>query len=474
MISKEQKIYEWGDNMRITKGMMARNTMNNINGNLSRLSKLQNQSASLKKIQLPSDDPVVAARSLKMKSYLAAIEQQQKNADDASSWMKYSDSALKQIKDIFDQIRELTVKAANDTLSDDDKRKIQTEIEELGKGIIDIANTSYNGRYVFGGYNTDEAPFKVIPTDVGDMILYKNKYMSLDGIYSAEVSDNDLRDFFMDNMDKISGQPELKSANFESFIAEAPALDFTITLNGVSSTISLTDGVTYDIDTLVNELQEKINEAFPSGPGQPDPLIKVGKEDGKIVLTVQDGSSISIDSGTMDVRKLGFSDGMTSTDSDSEKIPYKLGKKNQIDINTEGKDIFGEGSDSFFNTLKKLELALKGETQYKTPIYHEGPPAEVVIETHDLDLSDLLADLDKDIDRLLTERADLGARANYVDVTQSRLEDNYTTYKELLSKNDDVDLAEITMKMADAQATYMASLSAGAKVIQNTLLDFIR
>lgn len=52
------------------------------------------------------------------------------------------------------------------------------------------------------------------------------------------------------------------------------------------------------------------------------------------------------------------------------------------------------------------------------------------------------------------------------------LEDNYTTYSELLPKNDDVDLAEISMRMADVQATYMASMSAGAKVIQNTLLVF--
>jgi flagellar hook-associated protein 3 FlgL len=460
--------------MRITNGMMAQNTINNINSNLSRLSKIQNQSSSLKRIQVPSDDPVAAARSLKMKSYLTAIEQQQKNADDASSWMKFSDSALSQVKGIFDQIRELTVGAANGTLTDDERNKIEIEIEELKKGIIEIANSSYSGRYVFSGYNTDEAPFKIVSTNVGDMVLYKGKYMSLGGVISSSVSNSDLMDFFMNNMDKISGQPELKSAKFEGFTAVSPSLDFTVTLNGVSSTISLSDGVTYDIDTLVKELQSKINTAFPSGSGQPDPLIKVSKEDGKVVLTVQDGRSISIDSGTMDVRKLGFSNGMKSTDSDNEKILYKMGKSNQVAINTEGKDIFGEGSDSFFNTLKKIELALKGETQYKTATYHEGPPADVTVETHDLDLSSLLADLDKDIDRLLTARSDLGARANYVDLTQNRLGDNYTTYSELLSKNDDIDLAEISMKMADAQAVYMAALAASAKGIQSTLLDFLR
>lgn len=454
--------------------MMVQNTIRNINNNLLRLSKLQNQSSSLKKIQVPSDDPVAAARSLKMKSYLAAIEQQQKNADDASSWMKFSDSALSQIKDMYDQIRELTVQAANGTVTDDDKSKIKTEIDELKKGIIDIANSSYSGRYVFGGYNTNNPPFKIVSTDEGDMVTYNGKYLSLGGVFSDSISDSDIMDFFMKNMDKISGQPELTSANFQNFTSDASSLDFNITLDGVSKTISLTDGTNYDIDTLVTELQSKINAAFPSGSGQPDPLIKVGKDGDKIVLTVQDGNSISISSGTLDVGKLGFSDGMTSTSSDSEQMLYKIGKSNDVAVNAEGSDIFGEGSQSFFNTLEKIEMALNGETQYKTATYNEGPPAEVTVETHDLDLSSLLGDMDNDIDRLLVARSDLGVRANYVNLTQNRLGDDYTTYSDLLSKNDDIDVGEITMKMADAQATYMASLSAGAKVIQNTLLDFLK
>ncbi len=459
--------------MRITNGMMVQNTIRNINRNLVRLSKLQNQTSSQKKLQVPSDDPVTAARSLKIKSYLSAITQQQKNAEDASSWMEFSDTALKQVKDSLDQIRDLTVQAANGTLTDEDKSNINTEIEELKNGIIEIANSCYAGKYVFAGYSTDEAPFEIVSTDVGDMVTYNGKYLSLGAVVSASVSDSDLEAFYLNNMDKISGQPELESAKFESFTAAAGALDFCITLDGVSSTISLTDGITYDIDSLVTELQSKISAAFPSGSGEVDPLIKVSQDDGKIVLTVQDGSSISIGSGTLDVRELGFSDGMTSTDDDSENILYKLGESNSIAVNSEGSDIFGEGSDSLFNTLAKIQLALSGETQYKTAAYSEGPPAEVTVETSELDLSGLLDDLDQDIDRLLASRSNLGTRASYVELTQSRLEDNYTTYSELLSANDEVDLSEASMKLASAEVTYSAALSAGAKVIQNTLLDYL-
>jgi flagellar hook-associated protein 3 FlgL len=459
--------------MRITSGMMVQNMLKNINNNLVKLSELQYQSSSQKKIEVPSDAPVVASKSLKLKSYLAQIEQQQKNAEDASSWMSYTDTALGEFSDILTSIREVTVEAANGTLTENELNDIGVEIEELEAGIIDVANSSYAGRYIFAGYSTDSAPFEIVSTDVGDLITYNGKYLSLGGAISSSISDIDIETFYMDNMNMISGQPELTSANFNSFTATSPELDFTITLDGVTSSISLIDGTTYDIDSITTELQSQINTAFPSSTGQPNPIIEVSKDDGKIVLAVQDGSSISINSDTLNISQLGFSDGMESTEGDSEEILYKLGSSNQIAVNVEGCNIFGEGEDCLFNTITKLKLALSGETEYKTAIYNEGPPAEVTIETHELDISILLDDLDVDINRLLAERADLGARTSYVELTQNRLEDNFATFSELLSNNDNVDIAEVSINLTSAEVAYTASLSAGAKIIQNSLLDFL-
>lgn len=459
--------------MRITNSMIIQNAIRDINDNLVKVSKLQAQASSQSKIEVPSDDPVVAARSLKLTSYMSDIQQYQKNTEDANSWMKYTDSALEEIGDILATIREKAVEAANGTLTDDDKSNLKTEIEELKNGIIEIANTNYSGRYIFGGYSTDEAPFEIVSTDVGDQIMYNGKYLSLGGAVSASISDSDLEDFYLDNMDMISGQPELTSAAFESFTAASPALDFTITLDGVSSTISLTDGETYDIDTLVTELQSQVNAAFPSDSGEPDPLIKVSQDEGKIVLTVQAGSSISIGSGTLDVSELGFSDGITSSSNDSEEIRYKVGTSNWVTVNVEGSDIFGQGENNLFDTLTKIESALDGETEYKTATYNEGPPAGITIETNNLDLSGLLTDLDEDINRVLVTRADLGARTNYVELTQTRLDNNEVTYSELLSQNDDVDLAEVSVNLTSAQAAYSAALAASAKVMQNSLLDYL-
>jgi len=451
--------------------MMIQNTINNINNNLVKLSKLQAQASSQKKIEVPSDDPVAAVKSLKLTSYLANIQQYQENAEAANSWMGYSDSALSQIGDILATIREETVEAANGTLTDDDLEKISTEIMEMKNSIIEVANTSYAGRSIFAGYQTDDTPFAEVSTTIGDQVTYNGKYLSLGGVAAVSVSDSDLISFYTDNMDKISGQAELSSAAFEEFTAASPELDFTVTLDGVSKTFSLVDGTDYDIDAMVDTLQSQLDAEFPSSGEQPDSLIKVSQDEGKIVLTVQDGSSIAINSGTLDVGYLAFADGQNSSTGDTQNIKYRVGSDSCVAVNVEGSDIVGEGTDSLFNTLAKLELALSGETQYKSVSY--DATAGVTVETYDLDLSSLLDDLDEDINRVLSVRADLGARTSYIEKTQNRLEGNELTYTDILSQNDEVDLAEVSINLSSAQAGYQAALAAGAKVIQNSLLDYL-
>jgi flagellar hook-associated protein 3 FlgL len=338
---------------------------------------------------------------------------------------------------------------------------------------LETGNSNYSGRYVFAGYNTGDAPFESVSTAVGEKIMYNGKYLSLGGPISSSVSDEDYKAFYLDNMDKISGQPEMQSAVINTFTATAPALDFSLSLDGVSQSISLTDGTTYDADTLQIELQSKINAAFPSGTGQPGPLIKVSTQDDKLKLTVQDGSSIQIDSGTLNVKTIGFTGGTESIANAKQEIEYKMGVGNLITINVEGNEMFGKGEESLFNTLTKLEMALEGETSYKTATYDEGPPAEVIVETHELDISSLLGDLDLDLSRILKSRSVLGAKTNYVELTQNRLSSNNVTFTELLSNTEDADYAEVSMKLASAETVYSAALSASAKVIQPSLLDFL-
>ena len=59
--------------MRITNNMMLNNSMNNINGNKINVNNMNNQMSSQKKIQRPSENPVIAIRSLRLRSDLSEI-----------------------------------------------------------------------------------------------------------------------------------------------------------------------------------------------------------------------------------------------------------------------------------------------------------------------------------------------------------------------------------------------------------------
>ncbi len=70
-------------------------------------------------------------------------------------------------------------------------------------------------------------------------------------------------------------------------------------------------------------------------------------------------------------------------------------------------------------------------------------------------------------------RARVGAKVNRLEATQSRFADSKIQLTSLLSKVEDVDIAEIVMNLSNQQAIYQSALRAGAKIIQTSLLDFL-
>lgn len=85
-----------------------------------------------------------------------------------------------------------------------------------------------------------------------------------------------------------------------------------------------------------------------------------------------------------------------------------------------------------------------------------------------------LEDIDAGIDRLLTTQAQVGARKNRVDAIANRIQDSNIELQSMLSKIEEVDYAEAVMKLKSEESIYQASLAATAKVIQPSLMDFLR
>jgi len=75
---------------------------------------------------------------------------------------------------------------------------------------------------------------------------------------------------------------------------------------------------------------------------------------------------------------------------------------------------------------------------------------------------------------LLTRTAELGGRSRRLELLEARYEQDFINYEQMRSDAEDADMAEVIMYLKMAETVYQASLSAGARIIQPTLMDFLR
>ncbi len=142
--------------MRITNSMTINTFLRNVSLVSGDINKYQNQISTGKLYQYASEAPVAAAQSIRYKSRIAQLEQSNSNIEDANEILKVTDTALESYDDILARISELSTQAANvGTMGKEDRDAIKVEMEQLKKEIVSLANTQYNGRYIFSGYKTD-------------------------------------------------------------------------------------------------------------------------------------------------------------------------------------------------------------------------------------------------------------------------------------------------------------------------------
>ena len=85
-----------------------------------------------------------------------------------------------------------------------------------------------------------------------------------------------------------------------------------------------------------------------------------------------------------------------------------------------------------------------------------------------------LAELNQGIERILTVAAEVGAKQNRVEAINNRIKDSAIELTLMLSKTEDVDYSTALTKLKSEESIYQASLASTAKLIQPSLLDFLR
>lgn len=144
--------------MRITQGMLSNNMLRNLTSSYSKMDTLMNQVSTGKKINRPSDDPVIAMKGMGYRTELKQIEQYKRNTSEVHNWMDNTDSALDKATQTMQKLRELAVQASNDTYDASERENIMNEVTQLKEHMMDIANTSVNGKYIFNGTDTETPP----------------------------------------------------------------------------------------------------------------------------------------------------------------------------------------------------------------------------------------------------------------------------------------------------------------------------
>ncbi|MDP4104075.1 MAG: flagellar hook-associated protein FlgL [Bacillota bacterium] len=89
-------------------------------------------------------------------------------------------------------------------------------------------------------------------------------------------------------------------------------------------------------------------------------------------------------------------------------------------------------------------------------------------------MDSLLTSLDKVMDTMSAERSELGARSNRLDMVSNRLDQQEVTATQVLSDNEDVDMEKVIMDLTNQESVYRASLSVGSRIIQPSLMDFLK
>jgi flagellar hook-associated protein 3 FlgL len=145
--------------MRITSRMMKNDFLNNLNTNLTILTKSQKQIATGKVLNSLSDDPIRLISSMNCKVKLGRTVRYKSSVSSALEWLDQTESSVSELNDILKSAYETAVKMSNDDLTLDDKNAAAELIAQLRDHVLGLGNSQVGDRYIFGGYNVNKPPF---------------------------------------------------------------------------------------------------------------------------------------------------------------------------------------------------------------------------------------------------------------------------------------------------------------------------
>ena len=169
---------------RVSTGQYIDNFTYQISLSRERIEKTRNQISSGLKVFNPSDDAGRAGTIVNLQSLLQRIDGHQKRIASAKSMLETQESTVTSANDVLIRVEELATQAANGTLTTQNRQQIADEVFQLREQLASLANTQYQGVYLYGGLSEADAPFDAnntfFATPTGSTYPDANRHYVLD------------------------------------------------------------------------------------------------------------------------------------------------------------------------------------------------------------------------------------------------------------------------------------------------------
>ncbi len=392
------------------------------------MEQLSNQLAGQTRILNLRDDPMAAAHATRYRSYTARLERFSENIETIRDRNVITEGYIQQAGDMLQRAREIAVQSANGTYTAEDMRHMATEIDQILNEMVEVANArGSDGTTIFSGDRGNQLPFRAVEgirAGGERSVITEVQYRGTINRQNAEIGENS---FIQTNW---PGNQVFWAEN-QQITSRTDARDFQVHQNG---TVSV-DGVDIEVregDT-VHSLVHKINESGAPVKAHVDPVYS------SLVIQSTSPHQIWLEDDTQGrvFERLGLV--RSAQDPPPDNVaPSAL-----------------RSGGSVFDTLISLRDNLFAGDQ--EAIGGRG------IQSVDQALDNIFAGLGK-----------LGAINSRLDYAYERTEMEIPRVIAQDSRNTDVDMAEAIMELRQLEQTHRAALGASARVIQPTLLDFLR
>ncbi|MBI5017398.1 MAG: flagellar hook-associated protein FlgL [Deltaproteobacteria bacterium] len=405
--------------MRVTQQSIQNGWLQDIQQRLGTIDTLNRQVGSGVRVVKPSDDPAAASRIVRLDEVVARNEQYLKNIDEALARNQSTDSALDQVYQRMVQAKSLAVEGANSASMalSASFRALADEVGGLKGGLLQIAGTRQEGRYLFSGTADERAPFG---SGGGPYVGDSNQLrINLGNGQVAAVNLPGDRAF---RETEVRGDKPLPVDGTGQVVLGAD-LVFRVS-DGTRSS----DGTPRSVAVTV-----------PAGNYEPSALAKAIDDQ----LTA---GGVNVRAGLTDTGALRLSLANDLQGGEMTLEDVSGGLHSTLGLTAGTKNLFG--------LLDDLQAALGSED-----------PSQV---------SGLLDRLDRALDSLGLQRGLVGTQGRNLDFAKTRLEAYNATTDSLKSQIEGVDTVQAITKLSTEQQAYQTALASGARILNVSILDYLR